>query len=569
MFGHLLIAAALVFTLNLSASAVDFFGPMIPGSQLALAPSAQAPGGKDEKADVYEPCKPGQRVEYFLNKEGKLTKKVSVIRIWWVMRDTGKCEQSIKVEGEEKPCVATYRCVPSSPGVGGGCQCQELADRSVNSSLLAQVQGARRPVLAKGGCAKCAEKLNSVRPGNKEKEQPSKPEVPTPQPAPQPQPAPAPAPAPDPLPPPREQLPPPVEQQPAQPPTPSPQQPAPPENTPPPPPPGPSAGDRIGDIARGPADNYSSNYSNYGKTPPVPDYSPTGLLDSYSGISGSSYSGSSYNPAPAGGSVAYAPGTYGPSPVTNPYYDSLDSQNTFAQPLQTPYGSISQLSKNAKLTAEQRAVLVLVDTFEKLNTSARPKTAPKTTVLRNSITNTAANFTDGVRDVLNIVSDLFSSTLVPSGDRELSEEEKAAEEARKALRFFLEPQDKLLAAGDPEALPTEIPDDEFQSTQGSGGDFSQAQTFSSGDGTSSPASGATGVISNSQGQTTGGGGIAAASGSEDASSTASGSASGESIEEDPSEPQGVVAKIKKAIGSLVSAVTKVIQTSFLHVLSWF
>ena len=526
MFGHLLIAAALVFTLNLSASAVDFFGPMIPGSQLALAPSAQAPGGKDEKADVYEPCKPGQRVEYFLNKEGKLTKKVSVIRIWWVMRDTGKCEQSIKVEGEEKPCVATYRCVPSSPGVGGGCQCQELADRSVNSSLLAQVQGARRPVLAKGGCAKCAEKLNSVRPGNKEKEQPSKPEVPTPQPAPQPQPA-------------------------------------------PPPPPGPSAGDRIGDIARGPADNYSSNYSNYGKTPPVPDYSPTGLLDSYSGISGSSYSGSSYNPAPAGGSVAYAPGTYGPSPVTNPYYDSLDSQNTFAQPLQTPYGSISQLSKNAKLTAEQRAVLVLVDTFEKLNTSARPKTAPKTTVLRNSITNTAANFTDGVRDVLNIVSDLFSSTLVPSGDRELSEEEKAAEEARKALRFFLEPQDKLLAAGDPEALPTEIPDDEFQSTQGSGGDFSQAQTFSSGDGTSSPASGATGVISNSQGQTTGGGGIAAASGSEDASSTASGSASGESIEEDTSEPQGVVAKIKKAIGSLVSAVTKVIQTSFLHVLSWF
>src|SRR3989344_3603841 len=513
-------------------------------SLYAATLAVQTQGNFSPKAGITEPpCDPGETEHICPDTDGdgkpEKGEKPNTL-------PKTKCRQVIylkpwlKCGGPGLTCVKDFNCAPSSTSD---------IDRQFNENELAQAAAVIASTV-KG--PKCTPASNNC-PGSGSAP-PPKPTTPTEPTTPSPPPpATTPPPATAPLP-----------QQPT-----IPDSPVPPVAQPPAQPPaqGPSAGDQISDIANGPAGNYGGNYSNYGRTPPVPSYSPTGLLNSYSGINGSSY-----NPAPAGGSVAYAPGTYGPPSVTNTRYDSLDSQNTFAQPLQTPYGSISQLSKNAKLTAEQRAMLVLVDSFDKLNTGAKPKTALDTNILRNSITDATSNIVGNVRDVISGVADFFASILVPSGDRELSEEEKAAEEARRALRFFLESQENLLAAGDPEALPTEIPDDDFQSAQGSSGGFSRPQTFSSGGGATDPNSGATGAIANSNGQTGGGGGAANAEGTPGSSDGASGAApgaGGESVTYDPSEPQGVVAKVTKAVGSLVSNIGSAIKSGFMRILSWF
>ncbi|OGG77534.1 hypothetical protein A3B35_01835 [Candidatus Kaiserbacteria bacterium RIFCSPLOWO2_01_FULL_54_24] len=324
---------------------------------------------------------------------------------------------------------------------------------------------------------------------------------------------------------------------------------------------------QIENIANAP----TGNYGNYGGMPSARNYFPSGILSSLSGLGGPSN-----NYAPRGGSIAYVSpigGTAylptGPVSVTNTSFDALSSQVTFGDSLQTPYGSISQLSKNPRLTAEERAVLALLErSNQQVNKRGQSIDAG---VLRNSITDATSNIVGNVRDVISGVADFFASMFVPPGDRELSEEEKAAEEARKALRFFLEPQENVLAIGDPEALPTEIPDDEFQPAQGPGGSFSQSQTFSSGDAAADSTSGAIGAIANSNGQA-GGGGVAAgtdASESGEASDAAPDAAGSESIGEDTPEPQGVVAKVKKAVGSLVSNVGNAIKSGFLRILSWF
>ena len=268
--------------------------------------------------------------------------------------------------------------------------------------------------------------------------------------------------------------------------------------------------------------------------------------------------------------------------MTNPNFDSLSSQTTFAPPIQSPYDSLARLARQKqKLAAEDAEFERMVEKIlkEEFPTADIPQRKVNAETLSQSpVTRIGTGFVDNVRDVISGVSDFFVSMFAPSQvKKEVSSEEAAADEQRKALRFFLESDENWLVAGDPTILPMEIPDEALQAlkdSQDSHRDTPQSPTPFGGGGPISPsASEKISTIADSEGQTIEGGGIAftetSPAGGEVSSVPQASSDTGESLNPESSESQGVIAKVKKAIGSLASTIGNAIKAGFLRILSWF
>ena len=317
--------------------------------------------------------------------------------------------------------------------------------------------------------------------------------------------------------------------------------------------------------------SYSGGQANYGEAYAPAQYAPSGNLNSFSGLGGSSYN-SGYGAGGGslayggGGGDSYAYGGGGTSPggywYDDPYYGSFDSQNTFAPP-RLPRDIIAELDKFPKPKLGQD---ILRDS--------------RAITRRDSSENLFYN----VNDVISGVSDFFTSLFGPSKRKELPLEEQIAEKERKELRFYLE-TGNLLVAGDPSILPEEIPDDALLSLQPQDPrrGFSDLPVSYPATGTVLPDEGvsrspisATEVINAiaDSGQRMIEGGYTTsteiASGLEEISGVSQISIdAGENKETGTPASEGVIAKLQKSFKILVSTIVGAIKASLLRILSWF